>query len=480
MQSSHDVEIAALRRRRAELEIQLRFRALVLEGLLRRKIDSIQTWEHHLLSLTSEPLSKESLGFGRVSKGRPIEDLKTLAKRIQHAQSTGSQDDPTQLLREVISSLDTQVRDRVKYSKAAPSSAIATLLEDLQSATVNALREFNDETHRVFICSDVHLGIHGSGEDALADLMGICDPGDTLILLGDILDFWIADVDDRSMVNIIVANWRDLYKALSKLRDRNVSVVYLPGNHDSFVFALEAATHVEWCGSVLRRSKTLQRIQRKIADCRLVSVADIRYPFFKLKDAMLTHGHAHQLEWRFLGGIPKLSGTPGVGADQRERSRLAEVSGSTIAFLTTLPMVLSHRFARELRSIFNLGDTAIDWVNGVQDVAIEITNQHLQAYQKAELLTLRDKTEFADSLEKVFRELCASPGSSNVVDIYHRRALEAVREYHGHESDLSEVRRSSEKYLNTPSRALNFHLRVEQDSDVTFDAGAPKQPWWIH
>ena len=146
----------------------------------------------------------------------------------------------------------------------------------------------------------------------------------------------------------------------------------------------------------------------------LVSVADISYPVFSRRYgdvvALLTHGHAHEWGWRFLSGSPE--------ANTGERW-----------LLTGITTVLAHRFARQLRHLFNLGDTAIDWVKRVQDVAFEITNVHLQRYGVASLRTLDGQTEFADELEQVFRELCDEV-EGETTKLLHRRSLEAVRKYH--------------------------------------------------
>jgi hypothetical protein len=206
------------------------------------------------------------------------------------------------------------------------------------------------------------------------------------------------------------------------------------------VFTLETEKHFDWSGTVLRHSTTLRGIKDAVSDYPLVSTADIIYPFLKLKygtnELLLTHGHAHEWLWHLTDGSPELQ-------DLEKH------------FLLTISSVLAHRYGRQLRHVFNIEDAVFAWVRRVQDVAIEITNQHLQAFKIAELRTLHGKRIFADELAEVFRDLCESTAADNAQKLVHQRALNKLKQYR-EVSDLKEVRQAIQTLLSTSVNASNY------------------------
>ena len=116
---------------------------------------------------------------------------------------------------------------------------------------------------RVFVCSDVHLGTDNSRSDAFYAWLDERQPGDTAILLGDILDMWIYDGDYVSgdLEAVVASQWGKLWDKLSDMRDKDVEIHYIPGNHDTFAFYIEAEPYIPWCAAVLKNSQTFQRVR---------------------------------------------------------------------------------------------------------------------------------------------------------------------------------------------------------------------------
>jgi len=85
------------------------------------------------------------------------------------------------------------------------------------------------------VCSDIHIGIAGSREDYLYKVLTPkLKAGDTLVLLGDIFDYWISSYDYG--LEQLKRGWATLILRLRELREAGIETIFVPGNHDSFVF----------------------------------------------------------------------------------------------------------------------------------------------------------------------------------------------------------------------------------------------------
>ncbi|SDZ71407.1 Calcineurin-like phosphoesterase [Variovorax sp. YR266] len=162
------------------------------------------------------------------------------------------------------------------------------------------------------VCSDVHLGTKQAGTAPFQAWLKARKAGEEVVLLGDVLDFWLFVRSDkpRDFVNRVAAAWDHLYKQLARLVDRGVNVHYVPGNHDSFAFFVEAAEHVDWARVILDRTPELLAVRDKTAHQRITEVATVHYPFLELKPEedtrlLLTHGHYNAWGWRMTSGMPE-------------------------------------------------------------------------------------------------------------------------------------------------------------------------------
>jgi calcineurin-like phosphoesterase family protein len=166
-----------------------------------------------------------------------------------------------------------------------------------------------------YICSDTHLGVAGSRKDFFGRLLGQVKEGDTLVLLGDIFDYWISALskDRRDSLDNLVDSWNWLLDKLQIIKElkEQVNIIYIPGNHDTFVFFNEWAystTNPPWWLSRLYSGNGLfKEISRKTTESRPISsVASIHYPFYKTtlgnKNILFTHGHWTDGIWSIVTG----------------------------------------------------------------------------------------------------------------------------------------------------------------------------------
>jgi len=270
-------------------------------------------------------------------------------------------------------------------------------------------------------------------------------------LLGDILDFWIHLERDADLEEVVLAHWRWLHGQLRGLRERGVTVHYVPGNHDMFVFLFEAYGHLDWCASLMARCPQLSRMHQALADHRLAGVCEIRYPFLKLTtegpSVLCTHGHVHELTWHFLTGNPYEDGV-------------------FLTFLETTATALAYRFARQLRGVFNLQQGPFDWVRHATDIALVITNRHLVHYasRNQRLSSLEQRGQFIDSLAKEFERLLSSTDRGEIDAIEAARAFDQLEKWH--QEPAAAVRAATQRYLDDHRHELNFHIWSPARSQV--------------
>lgn len=161
------------------------------------------------------------------------------------------------------------------------------------------------------IGSDIHIG---SGAEAdkyfYAEFLSRARAGDTVVLLGDIVDYWFSSFDQG--VRQLTLNWRILIEQLKRLADIGVHIIYIPGNHDSFVFFNEWS--VKWgCPHWLQRLYERDGQFAEVYDLTtrnmpISEYATIHYPllthvFGKVK-VIFTHGHWTEQVWPFLTDDP--------------------------------------------------------------------------------------------------------------------------------------------------------------------------------
>jgi predicted phosphodiesterase len=195
-----------------------------------------------------------------------------------------------------------------------------------------------------FIVSDVHLGSLLAKTGEFQNFLSLPKDGDVLILLGDILDFWISTDTDEEHVDTFVKYWCVLHDWLTELSKNGVKIFYVPGNHDSIVFYLECArleqpARPRWISELREWCGTYSRLLNETNKCRLADVCEIYYPFLR-QDIngiffLFTHGHFTESYWKLMG--------------QAFGTNVKEVFWP---LLKGLANCLSHRYAREIRKTY--------------------------------------------------------------------------------------------------------------------------------
>lgn len=162
-----------------------------------------------------------------------------------------------------------------------------------------------------YVCSDIHIGTGASREDYLySKLIPQLMPGDTLVLLGDVWDYWFSTFDIA--VGDLAVGWHTLIQALRDLRTRSIEIIYVPGNHDSFVFYNEwsrQASAPQWLTDLYASRGNFAEVRRQTTDsASLAEVASIYHPMFikafGSTEILFTHGHWGELAWQLVGGDP--------------------------------------------------------------------------------------------------------------------------------------------------------------------------------
>lgn len=433
---------------RRRLELSLRYQQLFLEAMLvYSKPSRKAAWHAKAHKALGDPFSSRALGLemwsSKASMNARLNELENavadLSRKRNHSGSV--RDGFIQAsIEEVVEWLDKLVEpeERTKSWKELFDLHGSALVREIEER----LLEFDVE-NRCWVVSDVHLGLAGGNDDAFSDLLDACEQGDRLILLGDILDFWIHLECASDLEEAVAAEWRLLHKRLTSLHARGVSVTYVPGNHDMFVFLLEGVGHLDWCTSLVAHCPSLTKLHQKLADYPLSSVCEIVYPFVKLEfsgvSTLFTHGHAHELTWHFLTGSPY-------------------EDGMIRAFIQTTATVLAYRFARELRGVFNLGNAPTEWVRHTTDVAMAITNRHLSVYtnQKARLDTRQQRAQFVEELVQHFERLTSSSDRNEVRAIEAARAFDQLEKWS--KTTVADIRDETIKYMKKNPTGLNFRI----------------------
>jgi hypothetical protein len=437
-----------VRRRRRRIELTLRYQQLLLEavGSYSKPRDE-STWKRRMAHACDQPFSQNALGLGLLMRASILDRLRELEGEVSSFVREGNlafeaDDDFIGYgIEKLAADINQATSGRHAWTTwtTAFSNQIAVMSDDIASR----LDEFISGHGRCLVVSDVHLGVAAGNEAAFGAVLDICDRGDRLVLLGDILDFWIHLEGPDDLEKTVVAQWRHLYRQIEALRRRGVTVDYVLGNHDMFVFILEAYGHLDWCASVVARCPQLVSLHQALADYRLASVCDIHYPFLKLSAGnstfLLTHGHAHELTWHFLTGNPYEDGV-------------------FVTFLQTAATVLAYRFARELRGVFNLSRAPIDWVRHTSDLALTITNRHLIQYanRNPRLDTLEQRGAFIDSLVREFEHLITTADRSEIEAIEATRAFDQLEQWH--QEPPSAIREATRRYVEENRRELNFRV----------------------
>jgi predicted phosphodiesterase len=288
----------------------------------------------------------------------------------------------------------------------------------------------------VAICSDVHLGTSSAEASSFHDWLRQSQAR-ALVLLGDILDLWIFGAGDDSdrLLERVAASWDSLYRAVSAAKERDREICLVPGNHDGFVYFIEAAENDPWAGAVLSHCSELQKLRQMTQHQRLASVCEIHYPCLSIKDggrtAVLTHGHYAGWGWRLM-----------VGLEESIEFLPPQLAMTAVA--------LAHKNARLLRRLNNERDWLMR-VHGVEDTAIAITNGLLLAYDGArEMLEREDASGLVALLDRAMALYFGSTRSISIEEELRIRdsflALHRSRAHHT-ENDLLKVREDHTKLL---------------------------------
>jgi UDP-2,3-diacylglucosamine pyrophosphatase LpxH len=299
----------------------------------------------------------------------------------------------------------------------------------------------------VVVCSDVHLGTEQANDSAFYQWLD-SQHDVQVVLLGDILDLWIygEDLNDTGLVNIVSAQWLDLNHHHVKAKKRGCDIHNVPGNHDAFIYYIEAAESEPWVATVLNRIPILRSIRRTIKKAELLSVAQIHYPFYRLnianKTLLLTHGHYSDWFWRMQSGLDDVCLDMG-------------------ALLLTATVSIAHNHARQFRRINNVKDW-LQVTHLIEYTAISITNAVLRAYNGArELLSGKEDKliEIIDHATALY--FTGQAQVSAVEELNLRRALlHMVTHQRKYNSHLERVREEHESFLKRALRTSNVDMEV--------------------
>lgn len=482
---------------RRRLELSLLYQHLFLSVLLSRRARPTDrtAWHEKARKAIRDPFGEFALGLSRLGADKPL--IERLDKLKLDASDFSKERDEAGTVRDnfiqaaieqIVNQLDTLIdQDNANrlWQYRFEINGKQLLLE-----VEEQLQQFH-VTGRCWVVSDAHLGLAGGNDVAFTEVLDACESGDRLILLGDILDFWIHLENQADLEKVVSAQWRRLYARLAMLRDRGVKVTYVPGNHDMFVFLLEGVGHVEWCHSLVVRCPSLARLHQELADHSLASVCEIVYPFMKLdfdgSSILLTHGHAHESMWHILAGNPI-------------------EDGMIAAFLQTTATILAYRFARQLRGLFNVAvNGPTNWVRYATDVSMAITNRHLRLFAERNvyLNTRQQRQQFVDELVSVFESSTSSAEAFEMLAIDTENAFVQLNSWN--DAPVAHVRDATLEYMHNNPRGLNFqistpasfqsrlstsffheiaafeqfvcgHYHMPRDQDPNFDSGCLLQP----
>ena len=318
---------------------------------------------------------------------------------------------------------------------------------------------------RIFVCSDVHLGIGNADEEGFRALLDQCDD-DALILLGDVLDFWVDESDEDTRLAYVKGHWNNLYTWLSALKARTrTRIHYVPGNHDCFAFLLEAGDALTWTRIVLARCPALEALRTETRNARFTKLVDVHYPFLRqeltptsnsdpqaaaaLKHViLLTHGHAHVWGWQLFDGY----GDP---------------MGWTWGFVTLLSAGLAHKYANAFRRVAKIAESGFGFGKRAQDIAAPITNTMVNAFVFAGRRIENEPEAFAEVLETAIRIYCEEQGvaQETVAGIKVRKAMEQLKE-HAEDRTLKGAFLGTREYLQRAASSMSYTLSYDSPADI--------------
>lgn len=309
--------------------------------------------------------------------------------------------------------------------------------------------QLSRETLQVVVCSDVHLGTNKSNRQAFYQWL---DSQSTVevVLLGDILDVWLygKGLDDAELVRIVSAEWKDLYTHLVAARSRGCSIHFIPGNHDAFIYYVEASNNEPWVADVLRLTPVLKSLKRAIKGAELLSVAQLHYPCYRMqlagKTLLFTHGHYSSWFWRLLAGLD-------------------DGNLDLDTALVTASVSLAHKHARLLRRMNN----EWDWLQKthlIEDTAIAITNAVLSAYHGANEMLNGKQGELIEIVDKAMALYFGGKADVSAVEELNLRTalLHMVQNRREHSLQLSAIREDHTRFLNRAKRTSNIDLATSE------------------
>jgi len=268
--------------------------------------------------------------------------------------------------------------------KNAVHERLAYLI-DREDATAHTAAPASRRTQLVAVASDVHLGTSASQREPFFEWLKQRKSGEEVVLLGDILDFWIYGKrdTDSALLRRIRIEWTSLWNELNGLKSAGVKFRYVPGNHDAFAWFIEAAPYLKWGPQLMERTPLFRNLRDMTSQCRLSHVASIHYPYLELSVAgrsiLLTHGH-FDTAWDWISHISETG------------------SGFRVA-MTTIATSLAHKHSRKLRRLVN----EAEWLrrtHGIEDVSIAITNNIIKAYQDMATRFEFEPGELIDKIDK--------------------------------------------------------------------------------
>lgn len=324
--------------------------------------------------------------------------------------------------------------------------------DSLPPDVVTKMNKLAEMSKMVFVISDVHLGIEGSKKDNFyQQLDNVQIKGQTIILLGDILDFWIYTKYDNNqmdeLVEKVIEEWNELWKKLSELKNRGINIHYVPGNHDAFMFFIEAEDKIEFCKTVMAQLPQFEKIRS--ATNRIKDVASIHYPYYQReigeKKFLFTHGHYRRWLWKIMTGIYDEYITPEI-----------------FLHLTIASVAFAHKYARRLRQENNIKNNIKEILNA-EDMAISITNSVLRASEEARKALVSNPAIALDIIDQAIKEYFnfVDKEATTKTEQDIRLALKQLIEMQGENmsKDMKEIRSKNIEFLKE-TRGSSFHIEV--------------------
>ncbi|MCL6714188.1 metallophosphoesterase [Pseudomonas sp. R2.Fl] len=324
-------------------------------------------------------------------------------------------------------------------------------LVDREDAAAHAAAPTSRRTQLVAIASDVHLGTSASQRESFFEWLKQRKSGEEVVLLGDILDFWIYGKRDTDSILLrrIQIEWVSLWNELNRLKNAGVRFHYVPGNHDAFVWFIEAAPYLKWGPPLMEKTPLFRTLREMTSQCRLSHVASIHYPYLEISVAeraiLLTHGH-FDTAWDWISHISETG------------------SGCRVA-MTTITTSLAHKHSRKLRRLVN----EVEWLrrtHGIEDVSIAITNSIIKTYQDIAARFEFEPGKLIDKIDKAMAVHFGNPAELSEEDDQHiRDALLYLDVQHAsrNSDQLQSIYDRTIKGISS-SKELNFTIGVSKRS----------------